>query len=83
LKGWNMQQSQQVLEWQEEARQETKIERAREYILRALQKRFQTPVPSDVKARVESMTDLDELDRWFDASLTATSLEGFRAAVQA
>ena len=83
LKGWNMLQSQQVLEWQEEARQETRIERARRYVLRALEKRFQAPVPSDLVARIEALTDLDELDRWFDATLTAASVEAFRAAVQA
>jgi hypothetical protein len=83
LRGWNMRQSQQVLEWQEEARHETRIERARRYILRALQKRFQGPVPADLTERIESLTDLDELDRWFDASQTADSLAAFRAAVQA
>jgi hypothetical protein len=86
LEGWNVRQSQQVLEWQEEARREAlakgQLETKRATVLRAVQVRLQSPVPADLVARVEAMTSLEELDRWFDAALTAASLDDFRAAVR-
>jgi hypothetical protein len=78
LRGWNVRQSQQVMEWQEEARVETR----RADLLCALQLRFRTEVPADLVEAVNSLTDLNELQRWFAASQTADSLETFRAAVQ-
>jgi hypothetical protein len=45
LKGWNMMESPQVLEWQREARIEASREKAANYLRRALQLRFATPVP--------------------------------------
>jgi hypothetical protein len=82
LKGWNMRQSPQVLEWQAQARAEEAIGRSRTHLLRALELRFGTPVPEDLATAITAMDDLPELDRWFDASLTAPSLDAFRAAVQ-
>lgn len=81
LEGWNMQVSQQVLEWQAEARIEADLERSRKDILRALELRFRAPVPADLTATVTALADLDELSRWFDATLTSDSLEAFRAAI--
>jgi hypothetical protein len=74
-----MGQSQQVLEWQQEAR----IELKREFILQVLRKRFQAAVPPKVVGRVEALTHQDELDRWLDTAWTAASLEEFLTAVQA
>src|SRR6185437_5500518 len=75
LKGWNMQVSQQVLEWQAEARIETDLERLRKVILRAIELRFHVPVPADLRAAVTALGDIDELSRWFEATQTSESLE--------
>ena len=82
LEGWNMRESQQVLEWQEEARTEARVETQRAVLLRLLQLRFKTPVPGDLAAAVEALHDLDELSRWFDVAATAASLDAFHATVQ-
>jgi hypothetical protein len=81
LQGWNMRQSQQVLEWQEEARKETRIEQSREYLLQALELRFGAPVPTELAAAINACEDIQELKRWFVASQTSPSLDAFRAAV--
>jgi hypothetical protein len=85
LEGWNVRESQQVLEWQAEARKEGlvegKVEEARAKILRVLQVRFGADVPADLSALVEAQANLDVLNRWFDQALTAATLDDFRAAV--
>jgi hypothetical protein len=60
---------------------ETKARRAN--ILRALQLRFTSPIPTDLTSALGTITDHGELARWFDVALTASSLEEFRAAVEA
>jgi hypothetical protein len=82
LKGWNMRESPQVLEWQAEARTEASLEKAAKYLRQALQLRFGVPVPEDLDGQIAAIKKEAELDRWFDASLTAPSLDAFRAAVQ-
>jgi hypothetical protein len=81
LKGWNMRESQVILEWQREARAEAVLTTQRSNLLRALQLRFKK-LPPDLKAAVVELTDLEELSRWFDAAVTAPSLDAFREAVQ-
>lgn len=81
LEGWSMKQSEQVLEWQAEARKEGEVDRLRAVVLRAMELRYRTAVPPDLAAVVRGMADLDELSRWFDATQTCDSLEAFRAAV--
>lgn len=81
LEGWNMQECEIVSEWQEQARAEEAIARTRANLLRALQLRFQTPLPADLAAAIAALNDLEEVSRWFDASQTADSLAAFRAAV--
>jgi hypothetical protein len=78
LEGWNVMQSQQVLEWQAEAEMRTK----RNVLLRLLQLRFKTEVPADLAATVQAMTDLDTLSRWFDLAATSDSLAEFLQAVE-
>jgi hypothetical protein len=78
MEGWNMGESQVVNEW----RMEGRVREKRADVLRALELRFRTTVPPDLLAAAQSLTTLDELSRWFDASLTANSLDEFRAAVQ-
>ena len=73
LKGWNVIQSQQVLEWMAEGKVEGKVES----ILRLLELKFQA-VPPEVTAAVRGTSDLAQLGRWFDAAVTAGSLEAFR-----
>ncbi len=81
LEGWNVRKSQVVEEWREEGRVEGRVEAQRAALLRALTLRFRSPVPADLAAAVEALTTMQELSRWFDASLTAASLDEFRAAV--
>jgi hypothetical protein len=78
LENWNMTKSKIIAQWRAEAA----VEQARADLLCALQLRFQTQVPADLATAIRTMTDLDELSRWFRASQTAGSLKEFRAAVQ-
>jgi hypothetical protein len=78
LKGWNMTESPQVLEWQQEARLETR----KEYLQQAVQLRFGMAMPADLAERLVAVQNAAEVDRWFRASQTAPSLDAFRAAVQ-
>jgi hypothetical protein len=82
LKGWNMRESPQVLEWQREAREQALFERGKEDVQRAVLRRFGTPLPADLADQLAALHSMAELDRWFDASVTAPSLDVFRAAVQ-
>jgi hypothetical protein len=81
-----MRESQVIVEWQADAKArglaQGQAERARADLLRVLQLRFPGAVPSDLATRVERLTDLDELARWFDAAVTAPSLDAFRVAVR-
>lgn len=79
LEGWNMRQSQQVLEWQDEARTETRVETKREDLLRLLQLRFADPLPADLVAAVRAQHDVAVLSQWFDTAATATSLDELHA----
>jgi hypothetical protein len=82
LKRWNMRESPQVLEWQAEARAEARLETRVEYLRRAIRLRFGAPMPADLEDQLAAIKSEAELDRWFDASQTAPSLDAFRAAVQ-
>jgi hypothetical protein len=78
LKGWNMRESPQVLEWQQEAR----LEKGKEDVQQAVQLRFGTSMPTDLENELAALRSAAEVDRWFKASQTAPSLDAFRAAVQ-
>ena len=85
LRGWNVIQSQQVLEWmaegkvegKKEGKVEGKVEGKAESILRLLELKFQA-VPPEVTAAVQGTSDLTQLGQWFDAAVTADSLDAFR-----
>ena len=77
-----MLESQQVLEWQGEAMREAEIQTRQKSILRVLQLRFSPDVPADLRAKVEAMTDQEELRRWFDAAVLSPSLDKFRVAIK-
>ncbi len=76
LKGWNVVESQQVLEWiaEGEAKGEANA------LLRLLERKFPPGAPAEVVAAVRATTDLEQLRRWFDMALAAASLVAFRQA---
>jgi hypothetical protein len=78
---WSMKQSQVVLEWQAEARQEATVETRRADLVNTLQWRFGLPLPEDLTAALAASTDADELLHWLEVAVTATSLLDFRNAV--
>ncbi len=78
MEGWNVQQSQTVLKWQREAQ----VELLRGKLRRVLEVRTAAPLPEDLGGTIAEMTDLGELDRWFEAALHADSYDAFRVAVQ-
>jgi hypothetical protein len=86
LEGWNVKVSQQVLEWQAEARAEGRAEaeltNQRKNLLRVLETHCNGSVPADVADAIHATADMSILVRWFDAALQANSFDEFRAAVQ-
>ena len=60
-----------VNEWQDEARMETRMEDVR----RAIHLRFGMHLPTDLDDQLAAIKSKAELDRWFDASQTAPSLD--------
>src|SRR5262249_54708014 len=90
LEGWNVEQSQQVLEWPEirgkggeaKGKAEAKAEGKAEAWHRLGEMRFPRPLPAEVAARILATTDLAELTRWFDAAVNIGSLDEFRRLVQ-
>jgi hypothetical protein len=72
-------QSQQVLEWMAEGETKGKIEGKAETLLRVLRLRFGA-VPGDVETTIRAETDLNKLDVWVDAAVTAAGLADFRQA---
>jgi hypothetical protein len=78
LEGWNVRTSQQVLEWQAEA----KLEQRRADLTHLLELRCKKPLPADLATAIASMTSMDELARWFEAAATISSYRAFRDVVQ-
>jgi hypothetical protein len=81
LKEWNMIQSQQVLEWQAEARAEARAEERAEALLDVLETKF-GGVPTEVASAVRATTDLGRLKGWVILAVKAPSLEQFRHDAQ-
>lgn len=77
LKEWNMIQSQQVLEWQAEAR----IEELTTALLDVLKEKF-AGVPPEVASAIRATTDLRRLKGWLVLAAKAPSLEQFRHDAQ-
>jgi hypothetical protein len=73
LEGWNMIQSKQILEWENAGG----IKHTRKHLLRVLEVRFPGALPRRFVQRVEAIEDVEELERWFDAALTAEDWEAF------
>ena len=75
LKGFNVIQSQQVLEWMAEGEVKATVGR----LLRLLELKFQT-VPQEIETVIRATSDISALNGWFDAAVVATSLADFRQA---
>jgi hypothetical protein len=76
LEGWNVETSQQVLEWQAKARIET---RAKD-IVSVLRLRFGNKLPKKLQQTIMETADEERLEQWLAAAVTATSLQAFRSA---
>ena len=89
LEGWNMWQSQVIKEWKDAGRAEGHAEGGaegtlrtlRRDVLKALRVRLQIEVPPDLAQAIERIADVEVLNRWFEAALNASTLEGFREVV--
>jgi hypothetical protein len=81
LEGWNMRESQTILGFIREGEEKGLLVRARADILRSIQLRF-SQIPQDVRVAIDGTNDIDTLNRWFDSSLTTSSIEEFRAAMK-
>jgi hypothetical protein len=77
LQGWNVVQSQQVLEWMAEGETRGEIKGKVGILLRVLRARFGA-VPGELEASIRAQTDLAQLDRWADAAAIAPTLDDFR-----
>jgi hypothetical protein len=82
LGGWNVRESQIILDWKREGRQEGEVEKARTYLLRLIQGKFENPVSDVLRLAIEGTNDLDTLDRWFDAAVAASTLAEFRTVLR-
>ena len=76
-----MLESMQVKEWQEQAREEARLETTRAKLLLTMEKRFKKKPAALVKA-VNATADIRQLDRWFETALTANSLAELQAALK-
>lgn len=75
--GLSMRDSQVVAEWITEGKIEGKVGA----ILRLLEKRFPPGAPAQVATVIKASTDVEQLNRWFDAAIDAASLEQFQQAM--
>jgi hypothetical protein len=88
LEGWDMRESTYLKEVESKIRERVlsemsakRLEKARAQLIQTLPLRYQTPVPPDLAAAIDAASDLEELDRWFDAVFTAPTLDAYRAAI--
>ncbi len=81
LAGWNMVESQQVLEWIAEGEVKGRAETQAELLLRLLALRFGPSVPPDLVGQIRGTVNAEQLQRWFDAAAIAPSLDAFRQAM--
>jgi hypothetical protein len=80
LKGWNMVESEQVLEWIAEGEAKGRVKGEANALLRLPEKRFPPGVPAETIVAIRATTDVEHLRRWFDLALEADSLGAFRQA---
>src|SRR5262249_58413560 len=77
LQGWNVIQSQQVLEWMAEGEVKGKAETH----LEILDLKFGS-VPAEVASAIRATMDLARLKQWVAAAVTAQTLDMFRQSAQ-
>jgi hypothetical protein len=82
LKGWNMKQSEQVLEWIAEGRTEGEVNGQVKALLRVLSVRLSTEVPADLVDLMRATATAEKLEHWTDAAVTANSLDDFRHVIE-
>lgn len=90
LEGWNMRESQQVLEWQAEARaegrkegwkegrNEGRSEGRSETLLDILRLQFGPSLPEDLVAQIKRLSEERDVSRWLEAAVKSRTLEQFR-----
>ncbi len=76
-----MQESQVILGWIKRGELQGALKVVRADLLTVVQVLLQDPVPETVRLTIEGMNDLDILERWFTAALTASSLDEFLAVM--
>jgi hypothetical protein len=81
LEGWNVRESQIILGWKREGKEEGALETKRADLIHALEFRLRVTIPPELRNAIDGTNDLDILSRWFDAALGAQTLDEFRAAL--
>lgn len=71
-----------VLEWQNAAREAERIENHRNFLRRVLERRFGSPIAPEILAVIKAQPSAPLLLDWFDAAVSATSIEDFLAVVR-
>jgi hypothetical protein len=79
LEGWNVRESKFLAGWEKQGMNKGELKARRKDVLRAVQLRLQNPVLIDLVNAINASDDLEELERWFDLSLTANTIAEFRA----
>jgi hypothetical protein len=69
-------------EWRAAAAAKASLKTMRTAVLRALAVRVKGSPPPEVVTTVESIDDLDELTRWLETAVVASSLDDFLAAIR-
>ncbi len=71
-----------VNRWVQEARDQARIEEARENLLRVLRRRFPGVLTDDVLRSINAQPSLNMLHDWFDAAISAFSPDDFLAVLR-
>src|SRR5262249_56469144 len=82
LEDFDMTESQVVNSWVQEARDQARLEEAREILLRILRKRFPGGLTPDVLETINAQPSLEMLHDWLDTALAAFSPEAFLAVLR-
>jgi hypothetical protein len=69
-------------EGRQEGWQEGEIAKAQADLMRILELRFGSPMPTDLASEIAAERDLDVLSRWLDATITSPGLDAFRAILR-
>jgi hypothetical protein len=80
LKGWNMVESQQVLEWIAEGEAKGEAKGEANALLQLLELRFPPGAPPELARTIRATTEVARLRSWFKLAYTAECLDAFRQA---